>query len=78
MLTTKRPAASVVLLLLAFGLWRAHAAGEVAVGEDFDPNEAVNQIRLELTVAPGGEALDEPIALDLGLGFPFRFVLSHP
>lgn len=70
MLTSKRGLTSVLVLTLAIGLWRGHAAGDVTSGEDFDPNESVNTIRVEPTVANGGEDLDEPISLDLGLGFP--------
>ena len=57
-------------LLAATGIWLVRVAAEVQLGRDFQPNEAVETIRVEIAVAPGGEDLDEPLALDLGLGFP--------
>lgn len=38
---------------------------------DFQPNEAVEVIQVRLDVGADGEDLKEPVALDLGLGFPF-------
>jgi hypothetical protein len=51
-------------------LWLFQATAQVQVGQEFQPNEAVDSIRVELVVGEEGEDLDEPIALDLGLGFP--------
>ncbi|MDX1930959.1 MAG: hypothetical protein SFV81_30825 [Pirellulaceae bacterium] len=39
--------------------------------DQFQANEVVNSLKIELSVSANGENLDEPIALDLGLGFPF-------
>jgi hypothetical protein len=62
---------SGVIVGLAVGcLWLIQASADVQVGEGFQPEEAVESIRVQLNIAPGGEDLDEPIALDLGLGFP--------
>lgn len=47
--------------------WAAEQSGEPA-GE-FQPNEAVEVIEVKLEVGDG-EKLEEPVALDLGLGFP--------
>lgn len=52
-------------LLVAAGL----AAGVSAA--DPAPDDAVQSIVVRLDVGSGGDALREPVALDLGLGFPF-------
>ncbi len=57
-------------VIVTLGIWLVRAAGDVQVGRDFQANEAVETIRVEIAVAPDGEDLDEPLALDLGLGFP--------
>jgi hypothetical protein len=56
--------------LAALAIWLVQAAADVQVGRDFQANEAVETIRVEIAVGAGGEDLDEPLALDLGLGFP--------
>ncbi len=56
--------------LAATVCWLVQAFAEVQVGTGFQPGESVQSIRVEIAVAPGGEDLDEPLALDLGLGFP--------
>ncbi len=55
----------VGLLLVSAGL----AAGVSAA--DPAPDDAVQSIVVRLDVGSGGDALREPVALDLGLGFPF-------
>jgi hypothetical protein len=70
MFTFKRSQWGAVAVLAALGFWLVQALAEVQVGRDFQANEPLETIRLELVVGPGGEDLDEPIALDLGLGFP--------
>ena len=47
------------------------AVGELQLGSDFEPSESVEQISVRITVSSEGEDLQEPVALDLGLGFPF-------
>jgi hypothetical protein len=59
-----------IALVAATGIWLLRADADVQLGQDFQPNEALETISVEIAVAPGGEDLDEPLALDLGLGFP--------
>lgn len=67
---------SVLLILptiLALAVSQANA--ELTLSEDFEADEAVESLTVQITVGADGEDLEEPIALDLGLGFPFRL---HP
>lgn len=59
----------IAFVTVTLGVWIVTAAAQLQTKE-FEANEAVESIRVELTVGAGGEDLDEPIALDLGLGFP--------
>jgi hypothetical protein len=46
-------------------------AADFELGQDFDLNDTVETLTVRITVGESGEDLSEPIALDLGLGFPF-------
>ena len=50
----------------------SQAGAELTVSDDFEADEAVESLTVQIAVGADGEDLDEPIALDLGLGFPFR------
>jgi hypothetical protein len=58
--------------LLTFAVW---AIGRPAVASErtqaLAGDEPVQHLTLTITLDPSGEDLDEPLALDLGLGFPF-------
>ncbi len=56
-------------------LGASQAGAELTLSEDFEADEAVESLTVQITVGADGEDLQEPIALDLGLGFPFRL---HP
>lgn len=71
MITSKRVVGACCMVLAAAAIWWAQAIAETRQGSDFQPSDAVDSVELELTVSADGEDLDEPIALDLGLGFPF-------
>ena len=58
----------LTVLVLAGMIPAKTAAAPIAANLQSD--EAVETIRVELLVAAGGEDLNEPIARDLGLGFP--------
>jgi len=51
------------------------AGAQLTLSEDFEANEAVESLIVRIAVGADGEDLDEPVTLDLGLGFPF---LLHP
>jgi hypothetical protein len=55
---------------IAVAIWLAQAAGDVQIGEEFEANEAVQTVSVQIQIGSEGENLDEPVALDLGLGFP--------
>lgn len=58
---------SLILVTVSLGQDPPNDAQSIAVPVD----EVVKSLTLEFDVGPGGESLDEPLALDLGLGFPF-------
>ena len=70
MLVNKHWTWGVIRGAAALALWLVQVAAQVQVGREFQPNEAVQTIRIELAVGAGGEDLDEPMGSDLGLGFP--------
>lgn len=59
----------VVALLTATLLWSL-VGGSGQTDKDFKADEAVETLSLKLTLGANGDALEEPVALDLGLGFP--------
>jgi hypothetical protein len=65
-------AASMLLALLLQTL--AGAQTEDQTGEQghspLSPEESVRTLHVEITIGANGEPLKEPLALDLGLGFP--------
>jgi hypothetical protein len=69
MFTTQRllPAACWIVLLL---LLPDTTTAELRQGDTLQSNDAVESIEFTILVGPGAE-LSEPVALDLGLGFPF-------
>lgn len=54
-----------------WGVWLFVWAGIGLWAADPPPDDAVQSIVVTLDVGSGGDALREPVALDLGLGFPF-------
>ena len=52
----------------AVGCWLV--AAEFQLGENLKPADPVESITVQLEIGNDGEDLDEPVALDLGLGFP--------
>ena len=61
-------AVHVLLVTLAWGI-ATRAAGP-QLDKDFKADELVTSVAVTLHVDPKGEDLQEPVALDLGLGFP--------
>ncbi|MEZ6094339.1 MAG: hypothetical protein R3C03_08860 [Pirellulaceae bacterium] len=59
----------LVTLAALFGCLVSLKANETK-RDDFDPNETVELIEFKILVDASGSALSEPIALDLGIGFP--------
>lgn len=57
-----------VVALLVLGVGRAKA--EFVFHEDFESDEEIQTLTVRITVGAEGEDLAEPVALDLGLGFP--------
>ncbi len=57
-------------LILACCFGQANVWAEFRQGDSLTPTDLVEVISLRLTVAPGAD-LHDPVALDLGLGFPF-------
>ena len=55
-------------LLAVIGLATTVGA-EIKLGNDFEADELVQKISVMIKVGADGEPLDEPVALDLGLGF---------
>jgi len=55
------------ILILAAG---RQATGQYTAGRDLDADQAVESLSIEISVGAGGKPLAEPVALDLGLGFP--------
>jgi hypothetical protein len=49
----------------------AQAGAELTISDDFEADDAVQSLTVQITVDADGEDIDEPVALDLGLGFPF-------
>ncbi len=45
-------------------------AADFELEKEFDPNEMIGALTVRLLVGADGEELAEPVALDLGLGFP--------
>ncbi len=61
----------LTLALVIGCLPAVNVADEAAdLQENFDPNEPVTSITLTITMDASADAVDEPLALDLGLGFP--------
>jgi hypothetical protein len=56
--------------LLGFTLMWSLAGGGTQLETLFKANEAVESLTVKIDVASEGASLEEPIALDLGLGFP--------
>lgn len=58
-------------LAMAGFLWGANGSpGAISMGTDFVAGEAIQSIAVKIGVGSSGESLAEPVALDLGLGFP--------
>jgi hypothetical protein len=66
---TRWIALAIPTLVAIVGLW-SRTVADVRIGNALDPNAAIRSITVEIQVAPDGAELSEPIALDLGLGFP--------
>ncbi len=49
----------------------SQADAELTLSEDFEADEAIESLTVQISVGADGQDPDEPIALDLGLGFPF-------
>jgi hypothetical protein len=64
----------VITAFVVAGLLSANVtriAAEFELGEGFEQSNAVETLTVRITVGESGEDLAEPVALDLGLGFPF-------
>jgi hypothetical protein len=59
------------MLLLSGILGGRKLRAEVEQSQDFEPADMVDRLEFTIEVGDGGEHLAEPVALDLGLGFPF-------
>jgi hypothetical protein len=68
--THKRVLVLTVGLLCAAGLWWPLSPADGPKEGDFTAGEPVESIELKLDLAAEGDDLEEPVALDLGLGFP--------
>jgi len=61
----------LVAVVLALVALTAPAAFAAPLEENFKADEAIQTLTLKLEVGAAGADLEEPVALDLGLGFPF-------
>ena len=62
---------TVAAMLAVLGAGLAAAPGQQQSAKDFQADEAVKTISVKIQVGADGADLDEPLALDLGCGFPF-------
>ena len=52
-------------------LWLQAFVAGAQPPDELSPNEVVQTVHVEITIGADGEALNETVAMDLGLGFPF-------
>ena len=63
---------ALALTTLAYlGMTTSSARGEFRLDADSEPAETIQTLTVRIDVGAPGTELDEPVALDLGLGFPF-------
>ena len=59
---------------LACGVWIGvscwSTAAEFQIGDALKPTDDIEKVSIWLEIGMDGDGLDEPVALDLGLGFP--------
>lgn len=59
-----------MIAALLCAVWAAAAPARATASDTFGADEAVQTISVRIDIEAAGAALEEPIALDLGLGFP--------
>jgi hypothetical protein len=68
--TGKRVTSGAVGSLMCAALIWSWAGAETRFGDDFQSSEIVQTLTVKIDVGGDGDALEEPLAVDLGLGFP--------
>src|SRR3990172_7487728 len=57
--------------LICVAMARSPARAEFRLDTDADPAEGIETLVVQIDIGAEGEDLQEPVAMDLGLGFPF-------
>ncbi len=68
---SSRSVKTTAVLVLVTGLLSQMTRGESTFDDAFDSEQTIERLAIRVDVGSGGGDLNEPIALDLGLGFPF-------
>jgi hypothetical protein len=60
-----------VSCLIGVGFFGTVVRAEFRQGKALQPTDEITTLTVKIEIGKEGDALDEPVALDLGLGFPF-------